>query len=156
MLLHMRQDVIEAGGNPNMDRVCRTCKKAKPRSQFYGNGYGQNGVSCKPCKAIATAICKWRQARKAGTPMNAAGIRLARQYQLMHESLLPDPMKRYCNVCRETKSLAEFHYTDRHLCRSCDNKSRAERKWLKRRRDGKILRNRPGRTRALLEKSKAP
>lgn len=35
MLLHQRGAVLVAGGNPNTDRLCRTCAKPQLASEFY-------------------------------------------------------------------------------------------------------------------------
>lgn len=50
-LLHVRMRVKAAGGNPNTDAICTTCKKAKPQNEFAkskGRRYGLN-AQCKDC-----------------------------------------------------------------------------------------------------------
>jgi hypothetical protein len=50
-LLHIRMRVKAAGGNPNTDALCTTCKRAKPRGEFSrsrSRRYGLN-AQCKSC-----------------------------------------------------------------------------------------------------------
>ena len=45
-LLHRRMRIKAAGGNPNTDQICRSCKQTKDQSNFrdiYSN--------CRPCHA---------------------------------------------------------------------------------------------------------
>lgn len=51
VLLHIRQRVIRAGGNPNTDKVCSSCKLAKPKADFYRCSSGYDGLIeyCKLC-----------------------------------------------------------------------------------------------------------
>ena len=51
-LLHVRMRIKAAGGDPNTDKICSTCKQAKHRSQFWENPNGTFGVnnSCKSCQ----------------------------------------------------------------------------------------------------------
>lgn len=50
-LLHMRADVVRAGGNPNTDLFCHACKAAKHASVFYDRKQKKNGKAsrCKAC-----------------------------------------------------------------------------------------------------------
>lgn len=54
MLLHVRQRVIAAGGNPSTQRVCGRCREAKDLSEFASfkahKAQGK-GSYCKPCRA---------------------------------------------------------------------------------------------------------
>src|SRR5881396_1128832 len=34
MLLHARERIVRAGGNPNTDKLCGTCHRVKPRTAF--------------------------------------------------------------------------------------------------------------------------
>jgi hypothetical protein len=50
-LIHCRMRVRSAGGNPNTDKLCSLCKKAKPRTEFYRNkaqwdGYSHRCIEC--------------------------------------------------------------------------------------------------------------
>lgn len=51
-LLHVRQAVKAAGGDPNSERLCGSCKRLLPFSEFYrrsaskSDGYGRR---CKAC-----------------------------------------------------------------------------------------------------------
>jgi hypothetical protein len=50
-LLHMRMRIKAAGGDPNTDKICSACKRAKDRSQFWVNPKAPLGVNscCKDC-----------------------------------------------------------------------------------------------------------
>lgn len=67
-LLHVRQRVIAAGGNPNTQRVCGSCKEPKLLGEFYrrtatkADGYGRK---CKAC--ASSAFAGWRQRKLART-----------------------------------------------------------------------------------------
>lgn len=49
-LLHMRQRIIDAGGNPNTQKVCPTCR-IRERSEFHPASYTADGLrpNCKDC-----------------------------------------------------------------------------------------------------------
>ena len=50
-LLHTRMRVKAAGGNPNTDAICTTCRQVKPLIEFSkskGRRYGRD-VRCKSC-----------------------------------------------------------------------------------------------------------
>lgn len=51
-LLHRRTRILQAGGNPNMDRICARCHLAKPLSAFHRDRTNRYGVVavCKPCR----------------------------------------------------------------------------------------------------------
>lgn len=55
MLLHARMRVKAAGGNPNTDKICGTCKTVLNKSQFCRNATelidGLNG-HCRACQAM--------------------------------------------------------------------------------------------------------
>lgn len=55
MLLHARMRIRAAGGNPNTDAICASCKQAKPRSAFKRNRSTCFGVSayCLACRPFA-------------------------------------------------------------------------------------------------------
>ena len=51
-LLHVRRRVFRAGGNPDTDRICSSCKTVKPIADFSPTfSRGKRGLSreCKPC-----------------------------------------------------------------------------------------------------------
>jgi hypothetical protein len=48
-LLHVRQRVIDAGGDPNTQRVCSACEYALPFDCFYWSGRSTGGA-CKECR----------------------------------------------------------------------------------------------------------
>ena len=62
--LHFRMRVLKAGGNPNTDKICQTCRSLKPVSMFPKNKSGTYGLyhSCKACACAATA--RQRQRRR--------------------------------------------------------------------------------------------
>lgn len=53
LLLHVRQRVLAAGGDPNTDKICPgPCKSIKNRNMFHRNKYQPDGLAteCKDCK----------------------------------------------------------------------------------------------------------
>jgi hypothetical protein len=54
-LLHQRERVLRAGGNPNTDVVCSRCRLPKPRDQFSNarrrDQHIQHSYLCKMCDA---------------------------------------------------------------------------------------------------------
>lgn len=67
-LLHIRARVKAAGGNPNTDRICTTCKTVKPIEAFVKNSKTYCGVlaTCKQCFNVAhVAASRRRRARQA-------------------------------------------------------------------------------------------
>lgn len=50
-LLHMRTNVLRAGGNPNTDLFCHSCKHAKNAAEFKGRKQKSNGKAsrCRSC-----------------------------------------------------------------------------------------------------------
>ena len=48
-LIHVRQRVVDAGGNPNKDKWCSFCKTIHDKTEFYGNAYSPDGLNsvCK-------------------------------------------------------------------------------------------------------------
>jgi len=48
-LLHIRHRIKSAGGDPNLDKICRSCKKVKPRTEFNAKRATHDGLypSCK-------------------------------------------------------------------------------------------------------------
>lgn len=51
-LLHVRQRVLRAGGNPNTDKICATCKALKLQGEFASSRFTASGLhqSCRPCE----------------------------------------------------------------------------------------------------------
>src|SRR5439155_2061847 len=51
-LLHVRQRIVDAGGDPNTDAWCTHCGQVKPRCQFYRLSRTANGLMpiCKRCE----------------------------------------------------------------------------------------------------------
>ncbi len=50
-LLHRRTDVLNAGGNPNTDKICCTCKAVLPKTVFSPNKNHADGIhgECRGC-----------------------------------------------------------------------------------------------------------
>lgn len=66
-LLHVRLRVLKAGGDPNTDKICSSCKAVKSKSEFgshAGKGDGLNDA-CKFCNSAKTRAYFVRQALKA-------------------------------------------------------------------------------------------
>lgn len=57
MFLHARMRIKSAGGDPNTDAICGTCRMVKPRSAFYGSSVRQSGITtiCRECKSAYDA-----------------------------------------------------------------------------------------------------
>lgn len=60
LLLHYRQRIVDAGGNPNTDALCSACKRTKPRDQFYMRKTGSHAgtptcycITCTKAKLVA-------------------------------------------------------------------------------------------------------
>jgi hypothetical protein len=58
-LLHVRTRIRDAGGNPNTDAICTTCKQVKPRTDFYKTKGRRLGLSTR-CKACMRAYSSAR------------------------------------------------------------------------------------------------
>lgn len=50
-LLHVRQRVIERGGDPNTQKICAACGELLPKTQFYSNRATFDGLGsrCRGC-----------------------------------------------------------------------------------------------------------
>ena len=55
MLLHRRQRILDAGGDPNTERLCWRCKKTFPFSNFYESQCYPHGLS-KACRSCAKEL----------------------------------------------------------------------------------------------------
>jgi len=53
-LIHQRTRVFEAGGDPNIQKLCCHCKALKSRDEFYASKEYQDGKDshCKSCRSI--------------------------------------------------------------------------------------------------------
>lgn len=51
ILLHVRQRIVDVGGDPNTQKICSTCKQLLPNSDFYKSIKHHGGLytSCKTC-----------------------------------------------------------------------------------------------------------
>jgi HNH endonuclease len=58
MMLHTRTRIVKAGGNPNTDHICSTCKLVKPREAFAARHSRAIGIqsTCRVCSAIFNKI----------------------------------------------------------------------------------------------------
>jgi hypothetical protein len=52
-LLHVRERVVRAGGNPNTQRICPTCKVVLYFSEFGAFKFGGGGSQRRECKSCA-------------------------------------------------------------------------------------------------------
>ncbi len=57
MLLHFRQRVIAAGGNPYTDKVCNSCGIAKPKTEFYARRDRPGGLQ-RVCRKCSSDYCR--------------------------------------------------------------------------------------------------
>jgi len=64
-LLHARERLVKAGGNPNTDAICRLCRLVKPRTEFYLKRSASFGV-CDTCRVCASALDKQRRLQAKG------------------------------------------------------------------------------------------
>jgi hypothetical protein len=60
--LHRRMEVKAAGGNPQTDKFCGHCRKAKPFSEFYKRRSSPTGLyeHCKECVSEYQA-CQYKK-----------------------------------------------------------------------------------------------
>lgn len=61
-LLHVRMRVKAAGGNPNTDAICTTCRRAKPQGEFWRAAGRRGGLDtrCKDCMRAYRAALEER------------------------------------------------------------------------------------------------
>lgn len=61
-LLHRRQRIADAGGDPNTDRICSRCQRVLPKTDFHRHHRNADGlqVQCKRCEYVSVAICRGR------------------------------------------------------------------------------------------------
>lgn len=67
-LLHVRTRIVKAGGNPNTDSWCSSCKTAKNKDQFYArqttSGHKRAGTLTTFCKECSKRSTKnWKRAK---------------------------------------------------------------------------------------------
>jgi hypothetical protein len=62
-LLHRRMRVVQSGGNPDTEKVCRVCQTVKPFSAFGRHQSAAGGFSyaCKVCMRASQALVRARQ-----------------------------------------------------------------------------------------------
>lgn len=68
LLLHLRMRVLKAGGNPDTQRICCTCKSIKLKSDFNRNRSASEGLanSCRTCANPLSRTAKAAQRRRLG------------------------------------------------------------------------------------------
>jgi hypothetical protein len=54
MLLHALFRILQAGGNPHLDKICGKCRSVKPKNEFHRNKSSWDGRA-KLCKICACA-----------------------------------------------------------------------------------------------------
>lgn len=59
-LLHVRHEVLKAGGNPNTESICRGCKRPRPKADF---NYRSNGWIISQCRSCLRSRYPERSAR---------------------------------------------------------------------------------------------
>lgn len=59
-LLHYRQDIVRAGGNPDIEKYCWYCERILPFSAFYVRPNGKVGSGCKECHRVKALERCWR------------------------------------------------------------------------------------------------
>jgi len=59
-LLHARQRVKEAGGDPNTQRLCGNCGQLKPFAAFAPSAISR-GRMCRACSTTASRERRWRR-----------------------------------------------------------------------------------------------
>lgn len=65
MLLHQRQRVVAAGGDPNTQAICGKCKEAKDIADFYLQKSGRKvGRTTSYCRSCVKLVDKSRTRRK--------------------------------------------------------------------------------------------
>lgn len=79
-LLHARTRVVKAGGDPDKQRICGTCKALKDKDAFYE---GDHGHPCKPCWRKRLAAQKARRLIRLG--IDSVGPRLKTHCPSGHE-----------------------------------------------------------------------
>lgn len=62
LLLHARQRVLNAGGNPNTDKICYDCKQLKLLDAFNLDRKSGRQGACRACSAKRMKV--WHQKRK--------------------------------------------------------------------------------------------
>lgn len=69
-LLHIRQRVLEAGGDPNADKICSRCKSIKPTTDFPKTRRNSDGLHCycRTCSADIRAKYHRRTKRLSFDP----------------------------------------------------------------------------------------
>ena len=63
-LLHVRQRVLQAGGDPNAEKICATCQRVKPLNQFNkaksNKSFGLQ-QACRSCSSRSLRVRRQRQ-----------------------------------------------------------------------------------------------
>ncbi len=63
-LLHARERIVKAGGNPNTDAICRRCQRVKPRTEFGVHSRACFGVAVM-CRTCSSEYDKQRRRNRA-------------------------------------------------------------------------------------------
>jgi len=67
LILHARKRIVEAGGNPNTQKICSKCKNVKDRILFNHTTQGDGRSNyCKECERL------WKQERREQNGSNRA------------------------------------------------------------------------------------
>jgi hypothetical protein len=67
MLLHRRERVVKAGGNPNTDKICSLCKRVLSKDAFGGHSKMSDGLqmACRACLRVHANRRKQKPLEKA-------------------------------------------------------------------------------------------
>lgn len=65
LLLHARARIVNAGGNPNTDKICSRCKEVKNKADFHAAPAKNDGRRCY-CKSCQSKIYQERRSRYVG------------------------------------------------------------------------------------------
>ena len=70
-LIHARMRILAAGGDPNTDKICQTCRQVQSKSNYHRTRSCPDGLNrnCKTCMA------EWYRARVARKGQHVAGTR---------------------------------------------------------------------------------
>jgi HNH endonuclease len=73
-LIHARQRIVDAGGNPNADKVCSDCKQVLPRAAFclYKGGWDGLFNNCRECTSKRKLQAQYKRSPESVTRSNAA------------------------------------------------------------------------------------
>lgn len=113
-------------------KTCLACGLAKPRSAYYANPSGRDGLQskCIPCFKAYCAAYRAKK-RRERVEWHPEPVRPPRPSVSLAKDADGVEIERQCNRCREVKPLADFHKNchsrgGRHtICRACQKRTAA-------------------------------